>query len=76
MLIFYFVADIYVIACFACLYNRDFFHGYMIAKDLLLRHVQNHEVWNIYSLMLHMVEDTRNCYRFIGNLYISFTFTT
>ncbi|KAF7267065.1 hypothetical protein GWI33_019667 [Rhynchophorus ferrugineus] len=58
-------SDIYVMACFACLYNKDFFHGYMISKDLLLRHVQNNEVWNIYSLMLHLVEDTRNCYRFI-----------
>lgn len=57
--------EIYLIACFACLANRDYNHGYFMAKEILLRNYQNNEIWNVYSLMLKLLDDPRNFSRFL-----------
>ncbi|ENN77812.1 hypothetical protein D910_12404 [Dendroctonus ponderosae] len=44
--------QIFLIACYACIFSKDFYHGYIIAKDLLVHNPNNNNAWNLYSIIV------------------------
>ncbi|CAG9772201.1 unnamed protein product [Ceutorhynchus assimilis] len=52
-------SEIFLIACHSCIFCKDYYHGYLIAKELLFHQPQNNQAWNLYSIMLHNHETTK-----------------
>ncbi|XP_060522764.1 general transcription factor 3C polypeptide 3 [Cylas formicarius] len=51
--------EMYLTACHACLFNRDVFHGYAMAREILLHHPSNNLAWNYFSMMAQDPDENR-----------------
>lgn len=63
--------DVLVFAFFACLYNRDAYHGYSVIREIVSRYLENHLGWNLLMVILQRGEDVRY-HKFIMRLLKSF----
>lgn len=57
-------AEVFFMAMLSCYYNKDSFHGYNLARDMILNEGDNPKAWNTFNLMLLDSDDARH-YRFI-----------
>lgn len=53
-------ADVFFIAILSCFYNKDAFHGYNLARDMILTENENPKAWNLFNLLLVDADDSRH----------------
>lgn len=53
-------SDVFVIAILSCFFNKDSFHGYNLARDMILNDNYNPKAWNIFNVMLFDADDARH----------------
>ncbi|XP_018570885.1 general transcription factor 3C polypeptide 3 [Anoplophora glabripennis] len=55
-----FFDEIFLFAHFACIFNRDAFHGYSLIRDIILKHPHNNLCWNWFTLVIQSPDDLRH----------------
>ncbi|XP_066140376.1 general transcription factor 3C polypeptide 3 [Euwallacea fornicatus] len=56
--------EIYVIACYACIFTKDYYHAYLITRHLLIQHPDNYKAWNFFSITANHTQETIKVTRF------------
>ncbi|KAJ8928794.1 hypothetical protein NQ314_018593 [Rhamnusium bicolor] len=52
--------EIFLIAFYSCVFNKDYYHGYTIIRDLIIKYPENNLCWNWFTLITQASDDIRH----------------
>ncbi|KAL1494431.1 hypothetical protein ABEB36_010030 [Hypothenemus hampei] len=56
--------EIFMIAGYSCIFSKDYYHGYLIARELLYQRPESNNAWNLYSIIAHKSQEVVKMNRF------------
>lgn len=61
--------EMYFFALLSTIFNRDANFAYVLAREYVVKHLNNHRVWNLFNVVLQFTEDNRYS-RFLMRLFL------
>lgn len=66
----HFSREMYWYSLLSTIFNRDSNFGFVIAKDLIVKQLQNHRMWNLFNVLIQYTDYNCRYSRFLNRLFI------
>lgn len=60
--------QMYFYALLSAIFNRDSQFGFVLIKDLVVKHMRNHRIWNLFNVLIQCTDYTWRYSRFLNRL--------
>lgn len=60
--------EIYFYALLSSIFNRDSNFSFVLIKDLLVKHLKNHRIWNLFNVIIQFTDSHNRYSRFLNRL--------
>lgn len=64
----YYGRQMYFYALLSTIFNRDSNFGFVLIKDLIVKHLNNHRIWNLFNVLIQYTDYTWRYSRFLNRL--------
>lgn len=63
-----FTREMYFYALLSTIFNRDSNFGFVLIKDLIVKHLKNHRMWNLFNVIIQFTDSNCRYSRFLNRL--------
>lgn len=60
--------EMYFYALLSTIFNRDSNFGFVLIKDLIVKHLKNHRMWNLFNVIIQFTDSNCRYSRFLNRL--------
>lgn len=60
--------EMYFYALLSTIFNRDSHFGFVLIKDLIVKHLKNHRMWNLFNIIIQFTDSNCRYSRFLNRL--------
>lgn len=64
----YYGRQMYFYALLSTIFNRDSNFGFVLIKDLIVKHLSNHRIWNLFNVLIQYTDYSFRYSRFLNRL--------
>lgn len=64
----YYTREMYFFALLSSIFNRDANFGFVLIKDLIVKHLKNHRLWNLFNIIIQFTDSNCRYSRFLNRL--------
>lgn len=65
----HFSREMYFYALLSTIFNRDSNFGFVLAKDLIVKNLRNHRMWNLFNVLIQYTDYNCRYSRFLNRLF-------
>lgn len=65
----YYTRQLYFYALLSTIFNRDAHFGFVLIKDLIVKHLSNHRMWNLFNVLIQYTDSNCRYSRFLNRLF-------
>ncbi|XP_031635325.1 general transcription factor 3C polypeptide 3 [Contarinia nasturtii] len=64
----HYTPEMYFYALLSTIFNRDSNFGFVLIKDLIVKHLRNHRMWNLFNVIIQFTDSNCRYSRFLNRL--------
>lgn len=64
----HYTREMYFYALLSTIFNRDSNFGFVLIKDLIVKHLKNHRMWNLFNVIIQITDSNCRYSRFLNRL--------
>lgn len=64
----HYTREMYFYALLSTIFNRDSNFGFVLIKDLIVKHLKNHRMWNLFNVIIQFTDSNCRYSRFLNRL--------